>query len=111
MRTSEERIHELHQRMDTLQQQKIRRRYNLQSAVVAVAALVVVVVMALVIASSNVQSPAIGPAGISASIFADHAAFGYVVVALLAFCLGAFVTIFCFQLRKHKEEKTNDRKL
>lgn len=111
MRTSEERIHELHQRMDARQQQKNRRRYNLQSAAVVVAALVVMIMMAIVIASAKVQMPDAGTAGIAASIFAERAAFGYIVVALLAFCLGAFVTIFCFRLRKHKEEKNDDRKL
>ena len=65
--------------------------------------------MALVIASLPIQSPGTITGSAAASIFADHASLGYVVVALLAFCLGALVTVFCFRIKKHWKENQDDR--
>ena len=42
--------------------------------------------------------------------FAEHDALGYTAAALLAFGLGILVTVFCFRIRKHKEEEKDDRK-
>lgn len=109
MRTSEERVKELHQRMDILKQKRSIRRYRLQCAVLCVACLAITVVMSFVIATTSVYDTALQPGGLTASIFANHAALGYVVIALLAFCLGVSFTIFCFRLRKHREESENDR--
>lgn len=110
MRTSEARIEELHRRMDALKKERIRRRYMLQCSAAGIACLAIVIVMAFVIAGTAVQSSGAGPGGFSASIFADHATLRYVIVALLAFCLGVLVVIFCFRLRKHMEEKDDARK-
>ncbi len=45
--------------------------------------------------------------------FEERAILGYVVVALVALCLGVLVTLFCFRLKRHMEEegKRDDRKL
>ncbi len=110
MRTSEERINELHRRMDALNRQRSRRRYRLQCAVACIACLTITSVLALVVAETSIQSPSSVSEGMTASIFADREALGYVTVALMAFCLGALVTIFCFRLRKHMEEKDDARK-
>lgn len=104
MRTSEQRVEELHRRMDNLKKERSSRRYKLQCAAAFAACLAITVAMALIIAGTPFQSPAAGSDSISASIFANNTALGYVVVALLAFCLGALVTVFCFRLRKHREE-------
>ena len=110
MRTSEERVEELHRRMDGLRRQKNLRRYRLQCALACAACLVLTTALAFAIAGTAVQAPEVVSAGVSASIFAGHTTLGYVVIALLAFCLGAVFTIFCFRLRKHGEEKDDDRK-
>lgn len=110
MRTSEERVQELHQRMDSLKQKRSLRRYRIQCAVLCAACLAIVVAMAFAIAGTEVQPPVLQPGGSSASIFADQAALGYVVIAVLAFFLGVFFTIFCFRIRKHREEQEHDRK-
>lgn len=44
----------------------------------------------------------------TASIFADSAAGGYVLLALLAFALGVCVTVLCFRLRVFHEENEED---
>ena len=112
MRTSEERIEELHRRMSMRRQEKARRRDAAISASAICAGLAVAVLLAVVIARVPVQAPNAAAAAATASIFADRMALGYVVVALLAFCLGALVTVFCFRMKKHREEKpSDDRKL
>ena len=111
MRTSEERVRELHRRMDARNRGKALRRYRLVSAAALAACLVLAVGLAVVIAGLAVQAPSAGPAGIAASIFAGHTVLGYIVTALLAFCLGAFVTVFCFRMRRHREEEDDDRSL
>lgn len=110
MRTSEERIRELHRRMNAMEKAGNRRRYRLICAAAFAACLVITVVLASVIAQLPIQAPGEGTGGAAASIFADHAVLGYVVIALLAFCLGTLATVFCFRVKKHmKEQENNDR--
>ena len=91
MRTSEERIRELHCRMDVMQEKEIHRRY---------------------VARCTAAAASVGGPVLSGSIFADHEALGYVVTAFLAFCLGALVTILCFRLKRREktEGQQDDRK-
>ena len=109
MRTSEERVQELHRRMEAMEKAKSRRRYQVVCAAACMACLAITIAMALVVASLPIQSPGTTTGGAAASIFADHASLGYVVVALLAFCLGALVTVFCFRMKKHLKENQDDR--
>ena len=69
-----------------------------------------VIALALVVANTPVQSQTAGAAGFAASMLAGHAALGAIVVAILAFCLGVLVTVFCFRLRRQREEECDDRK-
>ena len=108
MRTSEERVQELHRRMRAMEDARNRHRYRLVCAAACSASLAISIVMAVVIANLPIQAPGEGMGGAAASIFVNHAALGYVVVALLAFCLGTLVTIFCFRIKKHMKEKGND---
>ena len=111
MRTSEERIEELHRRMEHRKKKKTTYSYRLQRDAAVAACLVLAVVIAFVVARVPLRYPVDGSSGISGSLFASHAFLAYLVVALLAFCLGAFVTVFCFRLRRHMEETGDDRKI
>lgn len=104
MRTSEQRIKELHCRMDTLRQTKALRKYRLICAAACTAALVITVLMALGVSGLPVQSGETASGGVTASVFAGHEALGYIVTALIALCLGALVTVFCFRLRQRIRE-------
>lgn len=104
MRTSEERVEELHRRMDALKQAKALRKYHLTCATACAAALIVTVLMALGVSHLpiRVNNPVSG--SIAASVFAGHETVGYVVVALVALCLGVLVTIFCFRMKRRMSE-------
>ena len=107
-RTSEERISELHRRMTAMEKNRNRNRYRIISTAVCAACLAVTVIMAVVIAQLPVQAVSPGIGGASASSFVDHTVLGYIVVALIAFCLGALVTVLSFRMKKHAEEKEKD---
>ena len=108
MRTSEELVEELHQRMKTRRQRIARRKYRAISSAAAVACLALAVFVAVAVSHNPAGTPEAIVGSVSASIFAAHAALGYVVVSLVAFCLGVLVTVFCVRLRKHMEEEVRD---
>ena len=105
MRTSEERIQELHERMGIMQVRKQHRRYVMQCAAAGAVCLAIMAVLGVLIAGASVQNVPGSPGGITASMFADHTVLGYIVIALLAFCLGVSFTVFCYRLRRHTEAR------
>ena len=109
MRTSDERLDELHRRMDKRKRDKNDRSLLLKSGAACAAGVAGTVAAALLIANAPYRNPEAAESGIPGSIIAAQSALGYIVIGLLAFCLGALVTIFCFRLRKHLEEKSDDR--
>ena len=111
MRTSEERVQELHRRMEDLQWSRRHRQYVIASIMACAACLVIAIILAISVAGLPAGNPIADSGNYTASIFTDYSALGYVVVALVAFCLGALVTIFCFRLREHMGVKKDDRKL
>ncbi len=108
MRTSDERIQELHRRMNTMKKTRSQRKYRFVCAAACTACLAIAVAMAFIIARLPIQTPGESEGGAAASILVDHAVLGYVAIALLAFCLGVLVTVFCFRIKKHMKEKEND---
>ena len=107
MRTSEERVAELHRRMCARRAARLRR----VSAGVIAACLVLVLLFAVEISRLPVRGTNAAFIGAAASIFTEHAALGFIVVAIVAFCLGAMATALCYRLRAHMadEEKHDDR--
>ena len=111
MRTSEERVQELHRRMEDLQWTRRHRQYVIGSVLACAACLMITIILAFSVAGLPAGNPISGSGTYTASIFTNYSALGYVVVALVAFCLGALVTVFCFRLREHMGVKKDDRKL
>ncbi len=108
MRTSEERVKELHRRMQSRRQEKLRRRFSLIAAASGAAGLAAALIFAVGLSRLSVEIPQQTILGAAGSIFADHEALGYVVVALMAFCLGAAVTVLCYRLQKRMTEEHGD---
>ena len=100
MRTSEERIEELHRRTAFLRQAKLRRKYRLLGGLAVCICLVLSVLFAAVVAHAPASTIGTISTGATASIFTDHGALGFVMVAVVAFCLGALVTILCYHMKK-----------
>ena len=108
MRTSEERVAEMHRRMDGLKRAKALRRYRLTCAGAGAAALIVTVLLALGVSRLPIQVNDPVSGAVTASAFAGNAALGYIVVALMALCLGVFVTVFCFRLKRRTKDGDTD---
>lgn len=107
MRTSEERVAELHKRMNTRKRNKDLNRYRLQSAALCAVCLALTVVIALAVSGISFHDPGTVSGSAAASIFAEHGALGYVTVALLAFCLGTLTAVLCFRIRDHIRDGEN----
>ena len=113
MRTNEERVAAVKSRAARLERKKRLRQKRLMALACACASLAVIVGVAL--ALPHLQTRWRGAAyQMAASIFADSAAAGYVLIGLLAFTLGVCVTMLCYRLRvfhDRPEEDSDDRTL
>ena len=109
MRTYEERVNELHLRMNALEHKKTVRNVRLISTAAYSACALIAALLAVMISGVQIQAPGGFGGGAAASIFADHTALGYVVVAILAFCLGTLVTILCHRMKKQMMKKEDGR--
>ena len=111
MRTTEERIAAMHERAKEINRQKRTHRVRILQTVSIAACFAVVILMAVFMPNS--ASLAIPPGSTSntslsdmhASIFSENGAMSYVVIAIVAFLLGAAVTVFCFRLKKWQDQK------
>ncbi len=110
MRTSEERVKELHRRVDALKQARALRKYRLTCAASYSAALIVTVLTAVGVSRLPIQVKAPVSGSVTASIFVGNTALGYIVTALIALCLGVLVTVFCFRMKRRMSgmEKRDD---
>jgi hypothetical protein len=110
MRTSEERIAELHRRMRVLAGEKQLCFAFTEAFAVCLIAVILFAVgisrVPMVVAFETI------PASFSASIFSNHAALKYIVVGIVALCLGILITLFCSRVKYNmeKEEESDDRK-
>ena len=106
MRTNEERIAAMHKRAAELEKENRQRRVRIIQAVSAAACFAAVIVPAFFMPGfSQVLVSGSSQGSMSASIFSESSALGYIVIGILAFLLGAAVTIFCFLLKKWQKDK------
>ena len=109
MRTNEERIAALHRRAAELEKEERSRLVRWITAAAAVVCLGVVVLLAVLLPGLSGRIAAGELQGsMNASMFADAAVIGYLVIGIVAFLLGVAVTIFCFRLKKWQEEQDRD---
>ena len=109
MRTSEERAAGPHRRMDAMKRAKARRRYVLACTAAISACLAVTVLLSPAGSRLPARAQNAASGGMTASIFTGTPAPGYFVAAVLAFILGILVTVLCFRLRRHMEDRHDDR--
>ena len=106
MRSHEERVAETKRRIAQIEREKRRRRntITLASAVAACLALLIGASLAMPGIAAHIQTGDYAGFETAASIFHGGAALGYIVIGLLAFLLGACVTVLCFRLRQMSRE-------
>ena len=111
MRSHEERVAETKRRIAKIEREKRRRRntVTMASAVAACLALLIGASLAMPGIAANIQTGDYSGFETAASIFHGGAALGYIVIGLLAFLLGVWVTVLCFRLRQMSREDGQDR--
>lgn len=110
MRTNEERIRAMHERAAELESEKRRRNAGLLSSLSVAAGFIIVICLSFYLHGVNgTINSAVSAGEMSASIFADSSVLGFVVIGIVAFLLGAAVTLFCMYLKNWKDEKEDLR--
>lgn len=113
MRTDEERIKAMHARAEEIEKEQRRRRVRIAQLGTAAASFAAVILLAVFMPQLTQATPGSAPGNsapaapvdMQASIFGDSGALEYVVIAVIAFLLGAFVTAFCFRLKNWQDKK------
>ena len=112
MRTDEERIAALHERAVVIEREKRNRRVFAGQTLSAAACFVFVIALAIVMPDMvSAITPAAVSGSMSASIFSGSGALGIIVTGVVSFALGVAVTIFCFRLKKWKDEKDRESEI
>ena len=106
MRSHEERVVETKRRIAKIEREKRLRRDKITmiSAAAACLALLVGASFAMPGIAASIQIGDYSGFETAASIFHGGAALGYIIIGLLAFLLGACVTVLCFRLRQMNRE-------
>ena len=112
MRSHEERVAAVRQRMAQIERQKRQRGNRLLalSSVAACLAVIVGVSFAMPGVVAGIRPGDYAGYETAASMYGGGAALGYIVIGLLSFLLGVCVTVLCFRLRQMNREDSSDRK-
>ena len=93
-------LERVHQRAAEIERQSSRRKLYLTHAVSAAAGIAAVIFTALMIPNALPETEQV-PVTMQASIFSESGSLGYIVVGIIAFMLGAGVTLLCIRLRQY----------
>ena len=114
MRTSEERLAALHARAGEIRKTERARKANLARISATAACLCFVIALALFVpqvgpGSIEGTGPTdVVPGGLYGSIFTDTTYLGYIVIGIVAFLLGAVLTMFLFRLKRWQIERDGE---
>ena len=114
MRSHEERVAAVKQRVSQIEKQNRQRRNRIAVLASAAACLAVIIAASFVMPglSEKLISGDYTKYEAAASIFSGSAAAGSIIIGLLAFVLGVGVTILCFKLKvlwqEDEESEDND---
>ena len=108
MRTSEERVEELHRRMAEMKKKKQHRKMIISTLTVFAACLCLLILEASFISRMPLQTDVQIQESMTASIFASQGMLDHIVTAIIAFCLGIAFTCFCLRLKKWNDRDKHD---
>ncbi|MEG0570121.1 MAG: DUF4179 domain-containing protein [Oscillospiraceae bacterium] len=110
MRTTDERLNAVKNRTFEMKKTKKIRQNRILMLSSFAASLAIIVGMSISFPDimKHISLSEYGSASNVGSIFSNGNAIGYVMIAIVAFCLGVCVTILCMQLHKKNKENTHD---
>ena len=109
MRSREERVQAVRCRVAQMRRQR-RLRAITAGAVAASVLLITLLAVQMPERMRAVAGNEVESVQVTASVFRNGSAAGYVLVGLLAFVLGAGVTVLCFRIRELEKERTDAEK-
>ena len=111
MRSHEERVAETKRRIAQIEREKRRRRNTITMASAVAACLVLLIGASLAMPgiAASIQTGDYSGFETAASMYGGGAALGYIAIGLLAFLLGACVTVLCFRLRQMNREDDQNK--
>lgn len=111
MRTTEERVAAVKQRAREIEEKRSRRRVRVISFAALAASLLIIVGLSFLIPIFLAESSTADftqPAA-TASIFNGHESLGYILIGILAFALGAAITIFFYRIQHRNKGETDNK--
>ena len=112
MRSHEERVAEVKQKIASRERENRLRRGRIAIAVAAAACLALIVGASLAMPGIAVRLQSGNHSGLetAASMYGGSAVLGYIMIGLLAFLLGVCVTVLCFRIRRMEREEPQGEK-
>jgi hypothetical protein len=110
VRSTDERVSAVQARSRSIQRERKRRRSITVSGISVVACFAAIFSFALYLPGAVGNSPTStsGTSGVCGSIMASGDFLGFIVIGILAFCLGVAVTVLCIMLRERARENADD---
>ena len=110
MRTNEERIRLIHKRTAELNRKKEQKKRRVVDAACMAACLILVVGIGSFMPglAAGIPGGEVHHASGAASLVGSHAALGYILMGLMAFLLGVFVTVLLYRLHRRNERKQQE---
>lgn len=111
MRSHEERVADVKQRIAAKERKNKLRRNKITVASTLAACLALIVGMSCVMPgiAARLQNGSYPGFEMAASMYGGSAVLGYIIIGLLAFLLGVCVTVLCFRLRQIDREDAQDK--
>ena len=109
MRTNEERIAALHERVHEMEIEKRSRRVREASVFGVFLGIIALFAFAFLMPGMMVSiHPLIVAENLNASNFSNSSVLGFLVIGIVAFLLGITVTVFCFRLKQWEEKQNRE---
>ena len=110
MRTNEERTGLIHKRRLEIKRERQKKKQRALDMICIAACLILVVGIGSFLPDRVVGVPGgeVHHASGAASLVGSHAALGYILMGLMAFLLGVFVTVLLYRLHRRYERKRQE---
>ena len=110
MRTNEERAGLIHKRTASIKRERQKRKQRALDMICIAACLILVVGIGLFMPGLTAGIPGgeVHHASGAASLVGSHSALGYILMGIMAFLLGVFVTVLLYRLHRRNERKQQE---
>jgi len=111
MHTNEERIAAVHKRAAELEAKSRHNRVRILQSASAAAGILCVIALAVFLPDAAASLDASNAAeNLRGSIFSENGALSFVVIGIISFLLGVSVSVFCFRLKKWRDDQEKEKK-